>query len=706
MAKKNTKKELKEEIDEMEYENDEYNDEYDEEELKNDEEMEEEEEEEEGEDENETEAKKPRLDNQQPKNQLTPEQKAANRQAQKQLKNERKAQNPSYEIISEAKGIWETLRLKRNTKDERKELMERLMNIIRGRVQEIIFKHDASRIIQCAVKYGNQSQRSEIAKELKGRYVELSKSVYGRFIISRVLAYCTEERASVISEFYGKVLKLIKHKEASLIIEEAYSQYANATQRTALIEEFYGPEFAIFKTKENRSIEQLMAQPIKKESILKHLQHTLTSILGKGGWDITSHTIVHRALMEYFQYADERSIQSMIEFVKDHIVHILHTREGAYAARRAFLYGTPKERKYIIKTFKSYVAKIACEQYGHTVLLTIFDCVDDTTLVQKSILSELTKKVKPTTTIIGTEEDAENVGLINVITNRWGSRVALYLLSHREGKYFSPSDIKLLEEGDAIRATTSKKDPEIRRKELLKAFSPPMIEICTKYAEQLMKDRVSSPVVYETLRCAEGEKDELIKSIANVTKGTIEEYKEEHVEKKEEDEYFNAIKKLAAEKAEAKFVETENEHPLVSRTSNQLIKNIIMLSKSEKEEEQKIGKAFIEAFYETIKDNLTYWVKYCAKDAFHTSGIAYAFLALLENADKSIAKNIKSSLKPVISKLKINKENKTLTNENNNNKKRKRNGGGKAQKPKIDKSKLDGGEYLTGIEKFIKTLKN
>ncbi|OUM61752.1 hypothetical protein PIROE2DRAFT_69565 [Piromyces sp. E2] len=638
--------------------------------------------------------------------QLTPEQKAANRQAQKQLKNERKAQNPSYEIISEAKEIWETLRLKRNTKEERRELMDRLMKIIRGKVQEIIFKHDASRIIQCAIKYGNQSQRSEIAKELKGRYVELSKSVYGRFIISRVLAYCTEERASVIAEFYGKVLKLIKHKEASLIIEEAYSQYANATQRTALIEEFYGPEYAIFKTKENRSIEQLMEQPIKKESILKHLQHTLTSILGKGGWDITAHTIVHRALMEYFQYADEHNIQNMIEFVKDHIVHILHTREGAYVARKAILYATPKERKYIIKTFKSYVAKIACEQYGHTVLLTIFDCVDDTTLIQKSILSELTKKVKPTTTIAGTEEDAENVGLINVITNRWGSRVSLYLLSHRQGKYFSPSDIKLLEEGDVIRTKTSKKDPEIRRKELLKAFSPPMIEICTKYAEQLMRDRVSSSVVFETLRCAEGEKEDLIEALASVTQGTIEEFKESHTQKKEEDEYFNAIKKLAAEKAEAKFVETENEHPLVSRTSNQLIKNIIMLSQSEDEESQKIGKAFTEAFYTNIKDNLTYWVKYCAKDAIHTSGIAYALLALLENAEDSTAKEIKSSLKSVVSKLKINKENKQKANENQNNKKRKRNGGGKAQKPKIDKSKLDGGEYLTGIEKFIKTLKN
>ncbi|ORX50263.1 ARM repeat-containing protein [Piromyces finnis] len=702
-SKKNTKQELNEEeiVDEMEYENDEYNeDEYNENELEGDENEEEEEEEEENE------SKKPRLDNQPQKNQLTPEQKAANRQAQKQLKNERKAQNPSYEIIYEAKEIWETLRLKRNTKDERKELMNKLMNIIRGKVQEIIFKHDASRIIQCAIKYGNQSQRSEIAKELKGRYVELSKSVYGRFIISRVLAYCTDERASVIAEFYGKVLKLIKHKEASLIIEEAYSQYANATQRTALIEEFYGPEFAIFKTKENRSIEQLMEQPIKKESILKHLQHTLSSILGKGGWDITAHTIVHRALMEYFQYADERNIQNMIEFVKDHIVHILHTREGAYVARKAILYATPKERKYIIKTFKSYVAKIACEQYGHTVLLTIFDCVDDTTLIQKSIISEITKKVKPTTTIAGTEEDAENVGLINIITDRWGSRVALYLLSHRKGKYFSPSDIKLLEEGDAIRSKTSKKDPEVRRKELLNAFSPQMIEICTKYAEQLMKDRVSSHVVFETLKCAEGEKDELIEAIASVVQGTIEEYKENNTQKKEEDEYFNAIKKLAAEKAEAKYVETENEHPLVSRTSNQLIKNIIMLSQSEDEENQKIGKAFTKAFYTNIKDNLVYWVKYCAKDAVHTSGIAYALLALLENADKSTVKEIKSSLKSIISKLKINKENKQSENENQNNKKRKRNGGGKAQKPKIDKSKLDGGEYLTGIEKLVKTLKN
>jgi pumilio family protein 6 len=51
----------------------------------------------------------------------------------------------------------------------------------------------------------------------------------------------------VISEFYGKVRKLIRHKEAAVLLDEAYSQYANASQRMSLMEEFYGPEYAVFK---------------------------------------------------------------------------------------------------------------------------------------------------------------------------------------------------------------------------------------------------------------------------------------------------------------------------------------------------------------------------------------------------------------------------------------------------------------------------
>lgn len=36
-------------------------------------------------------------------------------------------------------------------------------------------------------------------------------------------------------------------QEAAEIIECAYNDYANASQRAALVEEFYGPSFALFK---------------------------------------------------------------------------------------------------------------------------------------------------------------------------------------------------------------------------------------------------------------------------------------------------------------------------------------------------------------------------------------------------------------------------------------------------------------------------
>ena len=54
------------------------------------------------------------------------------------------------------------------------------MGIIRGKVKDIVFKHDASRIVQTAVKYGGQKERNEIAEELKGKYKELAQNKYSR----------------------------------------------------------------------------------------------------------------------------------------------------------------------------------------------------------------------------------------------------------------------------------------------------------------------------------------------------------------------------------------------------------------------------------------------------------------------------------------------------------------------------------------------
>lgn len=115
-------------------------------------------------------------------NELTLVLKAAreSHKAQKVLHEQRKAQKPHSELLTSAKSTWALARQKEIPKQEREKHIKALMNVIRGKVQEIVFKHDASRIVQTAVKHGNQSQRDEIAVELKGRYKELAQNKYSK----------------------------------------------------------------------------------------------------------------------------------------------------------------------------------------------------------------------------------------------------------------------------------------------------------------------------------------------------------------------------------------------------------------------------------------------------------------------------------------------------------------------------------------------
>jgi pumilio family protein 6 len=77
----------------------------------------------------------------------------------------------------------------------------------------------------------------------------------------------------------------------------------------------------------------------------------------------------------------------MIGLVGEQAVEILHTKDGAQATMLMLAHAGPKERKLMIRSFKPYVIKICKEEFGHMVLLRLFDVVDDTVLVRKAILS-------------------------------------------------------------------------------------------------------------------------------------------------------------------------------------------------------------------------------------------------------------------------------------------------------------------------------
>ena len=111
-------------------------------------------------------------------------------------------------------------------KDERKELVTELYEIITGKVKEFVFKHDSVRVIQTALKYANPEQRRQIARELKGEYRALAESKYAKFLIAKLVVGDDEIRDMIIPEFYGHVKRLIRHPEAAWIMDDIYRTIA------------------------------------------------------------------------------------------------------------------------------------------------------------------------------------------------------------------------------------------------------------------------------------------------------------------------------------------------------------------------------------------------------------------------------------------------------------------------------------------------
>ena len=102
-------------------------------------------------------------------------------------------------------------------------------------------------------------------------------------------------RGEVIGLLYGKVRCLVRHSEASEVVELAYNEYANLEQRTCLVMEFYGSEFAVFKDDilaghapsssgpVNQDVlgEVLSQHPDKAGHILSHMRDFLLPLLDK-----------------------------------------------------------------------------------------------------------------------------------------------------------------------------------------------------------------------------------------------------------------------------------------------------------------------------------------------------------------------------------------------------------------------------------------
>ncbi|QRV78701.1 pumilio homology domain family member 4 [Ceratobasidium sp. AG-Ba] len=128
---------------------------------------------------------------------------------------------------------------------------------------------------------------------------------------------------------------------------------------------------------------------------------------------------------------------------------------------------------------------MCADEEAQLVLFTIFDVVDDTKLVGKSLVTDIT-------------------ALAPKFARTLARRVLLYLLTPRSPRHFTPALLRNIAQTDFAQGTTSKKDVDIRRSELRGVASPGMIKAVEDDAEGLVRDRGGSMFVGEVMLFADG----------------------------------------------------------------------------------------------------------------------------------------------------------------------------------------------------------
>uniref|UniRef100_A0AAQ6A0R1 PUM-HD domain-containing protein n=1 Tax=Amphiprion ocellaris TaxID=80972 RepID=A0AAQ6A0R1_AMPOC len=440
--------------------------------------------------------------------------------------------------------------------------------------------------LQCFIQFASHEQRKEVFEDLKDDIIGLCKSQYGRHVVKKLLMYGNKELvAAVIQSFKGHVKAMLRHAAASSIIEYAYNDKAVLSQRLLLSDELYGNTFTICKSLVCNTIDKVLeANPDKANNILDEMKQILTPMAQKE--QVIKHSLVHKVFLDFFLFAPDKQRTEMIESIRESVVYMAHTHDGARVAMHCLWHGTAKvwfSHKYINKH----------GEFGHLVLLAMFDCVDDTKLVKQAVLSEIL------------------ASLDEVIGNKYGKKVLLYLLSPRDPAHLLPEIIKVLEKGDGN--AHSKKDAAIRRKELLEVVSPPLLEYLHDNAATMAMDKATSVTISDILASACGDLRPAMTAVAQLANQEL------------------VPGGISGELHMA-------EHPAGHLVLKWLIEQDVTLAEAGKEE--RFGRILVDT---VGTEKMKTWVK--------VNRGAMVLCSLLNSCDKSVVEDVKTALKSITSEL-------------------------------------------------------
>jgi pumilio family protein 6 len=220
----------------------------------------------------------------------------------------------------------------------------------------------------------------------------------------------------------------------------------------------------------------LAKDPSKKASITALLRKTLDDLLKKGEASL-HHSVIHRLLCDYLTFADVND--ELLEWINDllpNLKQIIHTMDGVLSSLRCLSLGNAKGRKRFInslhdkKSLINDLPNIITDRYAHIVLMGVFTLVDDTVLVNETIVKEMVKDFEKT------------------ITHKYASQLVLFLFAGgRSTRYLIEPVFNALEQSEQS-TTTSKKPMALRISQLRSQLDVPFVNYAKGRVSEMMRD--------------------------------------------------------------------------------------------------------------------------------------------------------------------------------------------------------------------------
>ena len=109
------------------------------------------------------------------------------------VRDKKLALKKNFGLISDVVGLWERLRPKSATREEREALVSAVLAKTRGKIVELANHHSASRVIQFCARDGAAADRKALLAEAREQMVPLAKSKYGHHLVQKIIAVAPKE---------------------------------------------------------------------------------------------------------------------------------------------------------------------------------------------------------------------------------------------------------------------------------------------------------------------------------------------------------------------------------------------------------------------------------------------------------------------------------------------------------------------------------